>query len=210
MTGAGSTRRVAVWIAVLAFAATAWGGSPASGRASHPDGEVDWSFHSFIPLGFEPFQLNPSGRPLTLMATAQSPRFEGWHRVTRDKHRVIVDGTDHPVTAYPDTVDFRVTASTRSMRSLLLDKPTAISIADEPAALLLHLQFRLKIFHGLEAREVQPAAIRNLGVPPDVPYDERIYIVSFDLKDVSTEDRLVLEVFTPDGQRFCKFHLELL
>jgi hypothetical protein len=65
------------------------------------------------------------------------------------------------------------------------------------------------VFHGLRQTIVEPAAVKMIGVPDDMPYDERIYRVAFDLGDVSLDDRIVLEVLTPSGERLCKFHLDL-
>lgn len=143
------------------------------------------------------------------MATAESPMFEGWRRVIRNHHSIVLDASGTPVRFFPQTLKFRVTASTRSDRLMPFDKPDPIEGSDA-RAWLKQLSFRLKIFHGLDAHEVEPAAITNLGMPPDIPYDERIYEVSFDLKDMPATDRLVLEVFSPDGERVGRFHLELL
>lgn len=169
----------------------------------------EWTFHSLLPLGSTPLALKPAGTPLTLMATAESPMFEGWRRVTRGNRTVLLDASGTPVRQFPKMVRFRVSASTRPDRMLPFDKPFPVT-GDDPSKWLKQLSFRLKIFHGLDAREVQPATVQHLGVPPDVPYDERIYLVTFELKDVPAGDRLVLEVFAPDGTRVGKFHLELL
>jgi hypothetical protein len=48
-----------------------------------------------------------------------------------------------------------------------------------------------------------------IGVPADIAYKERIYRVSVNLPRVPMSDRVVLEVFAPDGERICKFHLDL-
>lgn len=177
--------------------------------ARQPQNSEEWTFHSLTPLGFTPLTLKPSNTGLTLMATAESPRFEGWHRVIRNNRRTLLDAAGAPVLTFPGSVDFRVTASERSDRVMPFDAPDPISATDANTW-LTKLTFRLKIFHGLDATEVEPTALKNLGVPLDVPYDERIYLVSFDLRDVPVTDRLVLEVFAPDGERVGRFHLELL
>jgi hypothetical protein len=92
---------------------------------------------------------------------------------------------------------------------MAFDKPDPIA-GDDVNAWLKSLSFRLKIFNGLQSREVEPSSIQHLGMPVDVPYDERIYQISFDLDDVPPTDRLVLEIFSPDGTRVSRFHLELL
>lgn len=178
-------------------------------HAPQPQQAEDWTFHALLPLGSAPLSLKPAGAYLTLMATAESPMFEGWRRVVRNHRSVLLDASGAPVRVFPGNLNFRVTASARNDRVLPFDKPDPIP-GDDAKAWLKQLTFRLKIFHGLEAREVDPAAVKNLGVPPDVPYDERIYLVNFELKDVPASDRLMLEVFAPDGTRVGRFHLELL
>lgn len=153
--------------------------------------------------------MKPGSIALSLMATAENPMFEGWRRVTRNHSRQLLDASGVPVRTFPDSVTFRVTASTRSDRVLPFDRPDPIPGADAETW-LKNLSFRLKIFSGVEAREIEPTTIKHLGMPPDVPYDERIYVVRFDIKNVPSTDRLVLEVFAPDGSRVGKFHLELL
>ena len=46
-------------------------------------------------------------------------------------------------------------------------------------------------------------------MPPDIPYDERVYQISFDIGRIPITDRVVLEVLSPSGERLCKFHLDL-
>ena len=48
-----------------------------------------------------------------------------------------------------------------------------------------------------------------IGVPDDVPYNERVYRVAFEIGSVPTDRRMLLEVLTPQGERICKFHLDL-
>ncbi len=198
------TRIVLLLLAAAAVVSVANAGTRAQARAEQ------WIYHTLVPLGFEQFQLLPQHTPLLLMATAESPQFEGWQRVRRQHSWLLIDGSGVPVRQYPERIDFRVTASARHTAMLNYDKPTELVEPGDIDALLLQLTFKVKVFRGLKAYEVEPVSVRQLGMPPDVPYDERIYLVSFDLKDVPAEDRIVLEVFTPDGQRVCKFHLELL
>ena len=74
---------------------------------------------------------------------------------------------------------------------------------------LMHLQFRLKVFSGLSYFYVQPASVEMIGMPAEVPYDERIYLAGFNLNGVPATDRIVLEVLDPAGARISRFHLEL-
>jgi hypothetical protein len=49
-----------------------------------------------------------------------------------------------------------------------------------------------------------------IGVPADVPYDERVYRINFALDKLPITDRCVLEVLSPTGERLTKFHFDLL
>ena len=50
-----------------------------------------------------------------------------------------------------------------------------------------------------------------IGVPADVPYDERVYRVNFDLPDNEpVTERFVLEVIRPRGERLARLHFSLL
>jgi hypothetical protein len=51
--------------------------------------------------------------------------------------------------------------------------------------------------------------VKLVGMPMDVPYDERIYRVSFDLGEVPLADRIVLEVLSPREERLTRFHLDM-
>ena len=59
------------------------------------------------------------------------------------------------VSVYPEDVQFRLTASSRE--KLLDDKPFPTEATVPLDELFVKLHFRLKIFHGLEYRYVQPA-----------------------------------------------------
>jgi hypothetical protein len=205
--GLKSTRTVRIAIFALALAIPLSAARPQPQQSAADD--ENWTFHSLLPLGSMPLAMKPGSTGLTLMATAESPMFEGWRRITRNHRRQLVDASGVPVRSFPESIVFRVTASTRSDRVLPFDRPDPIPGADAEMW-LKNLSFRLKIFSGVEAREIEPASTKHLGMPPDVPYDERIYLVSFDVKDVPCTDRLVLEVFGPDGTRVGRFHLELL
>jgi hypothetical protein len=168
-----------------------------------------YSINGRIPLGIESFRLQPAGQPFYLIASVENPEFQGLYRASdRNGRDRLFDSSDKRVLLYPTRVQFRLTASTRE--KLLGDKPfdTHEKIAMDD--LLEKLQFRVKVFHALEYRYIKPAFIENVGVPKDVPYNERIYRIGFDLGKIPIEDRVVMEVISPDGQRLCKFHLDLL
>ena len=165
-------------------------------------------FHSVVPLGQDGLLLQPSKRSLILVASAQSSGFDGWQQVDSNGSRLIYASTGRRVHNFPEYVDFRVTASARhdgyNIGEPLYPTPCNAKLNEY----LLSLKFRLKVFHGINATLLEPRAVRLVGVPADVPYDERVYQVSFKLDDVPLEDRVVLEVLSPEGDRISKFHLE--
>ncbi len=164
-------------------------------------------FDSHIPLGIEGFFVRPARQTLYVLSTATSPIFQGWQlRETSSKHLLqAADGA--PVRYFPRNVSFRVTASALMPQLLDVDRDFLDGVADLNAY-LLRLGFQLKIFHGLQVQTLEPDRVEFIGMPADVPYDERVYRASFTLPQVPIEDRIVLEVLSPGGDRLCKFHLE--
>lgn len=188
--------------ALLAFCIFAVGAASAQGSRV-------FAYNGRIPLGIESFRLQPAGREFYLMASVENPAFDGLYRVTdHNGHDHLFTGTNKPVTFYPSRVQFRVTASSRE--KLVEDHPFDTHAKVGVDDLMAHLRFRLKVFHALEYRYVKPSVVEDVGLPMDVPYDERIYRIGFDLGKVPIEDRVVMEVFSPTGERLCKFHLDLL
>jgi hypothetical protein len=184
------------------------------GNASGPAAKTtawQYEFHSVVPLGYDAVRLQPAKATVYLLASAESAGFEGMQR-RQDNGRVVVTGANgEPVTSYPEAIDFRVTASAKKKKVAVDDLHPYDVAAKRPVGdYLLNLKFRLKIFRGLESQALEPHAVRLIGVPADVPFDERIYRVSFQLGKVSVNDRLVLEVLDADGNRVSRFHLEVL
>lgn len=168
-----------------------------------------YSANGRIPLGIESFRLEPAGQPFYLMASAENPEFNGLYRHAAGNERQrLFDADDKPVLFYPSRVQFRLTASSRE--KLIDIRPFATHAKLSLDDLITRLQFRVKVFHALEYRYIKPAYIENMGVPKDVPYNERIYSIGFDLGKVPIDDRIVMEVISPTGERLCKFHLDLL
>jgi hypothetical protein len=170
--------------------------------------EEELQFHSDVPLGAQGFTLKPSGQSLYVMALVQNPVLEGMHQARVGERRVLLDAQGRQVDFYPQQVTFRVTASAWS-QDLLNVRMYPVQASEDTNAYLLDLRFRLKIFRGLSTREVYPTDVSLLGMPADVPYNERIFGVTFNLDQVPLDDRVVLEVLSADGQRLCKFHLDL-
>jgi len=49
-----------------------------------------------------------------------------------------------------------------------------------------------------------------IGVPADIPYDERVFRVSFDIGERPVTDRFMLEIYSPEGEQLGRFCFELL
>ncbi len=176
-------------------------------RAVAASPTVEFVYHSLVPLGSEAFSLPPGKTVLTILASAENPQFAGWRSELYQQHRSLVDAAGRPVRYYPDHVDFRVTLSTRA--HMIGDEPFPINTGMPLNDYLQKVSFRMKVFHGLRQRIVPAASVAMIGVPADIPSEERIYRVSFDLGEISMRDRIVLEVLSPTGERLCKFHLDL-
>jgi len=198
-------RRLTILGLTLLAALAGWAAGPA------PKSTLwEYDFHSVVPLGSDALRLQPARKTVYLMAAAESIGFEGMHRSERD-NEVVVSGRDgQAVREYPARVDFRVTAGTKKKKSQAADMdPYPVRATGSVNDYLLKLGFRLNVFHGIDARELTPTEVNLIGVPGDVPSDERVYRVSFALGKVPLQDRLVLEVLDPAGERISKFHLEV-
>ncbi len=177
-------------------------------KAAPASPTLDYEFHSVMPLGSEMFLLDGYKGSVLLMATAISPELEGWKRENYGGSRFLLAQDGSRAVLYPRQVQFRVTASASERVPMDYD-PLAVKSPVPLNDFLLGLQFRIKIFHGLHVRVAQPADIHMVGIPADVPYKERIYRVSFQLPAVPVQDRMVLEVLSPEGARLARFHFEL-
>ncbi len=113
-----------------------------------------------------------------------------------------------PVRFYPENLSFRFTIGQRTASddSEPNDVDTNVSVDRFQS----NLHFRLKVFHGTHARTYDPIETTMLGVPADIPSDERIYHFTFRVKKISVEDRMMLEVLDEKGNRVSKFHLQIL
>ena len=172
-----------------------------------PSPDVEHVYRSLIPLGMQTFAVKPWDAVMTVLASAENPHFEGWRRLIQGEKRRLVNASGEAVRFYPERVEFRITTGTRISLADAEPFPLRTSLSENDY--LLNLRFRVKIFHGLKQKIVHPESTEMIGVPADIPYDERIYRVAFDLGQVSMNDRVVLEVLTPNGERLCKFHLDL-
>ena len=176
----------------------------------------EFVFHSVVPLGVEAIVLQPAKTRIALLATAECPGLEGVRRVFWQPQESGDGGVSGKVygkdgkqmTYFPRRISFRVTATARE-KLIELD-PFDVESNMDLNQYLLGLTFKLRAYHGIDVRNLTATKVQLLGPPAKVPYDARSFRVAFNLDKISIEDRLVLELWSPDGQRLAKFHLELL
>lgn len=165
-------------------------------------------FHSSMPAGYTVVRLQPSGATVSLLGLIECAEMEGAQQVSQGLGAKVVDAHGVPLRSFPQHVSFRITAT---LRKTLIDPPLdSVTINDAPAEFLLKLGFRLKVYHGLERHELAPESVEMIGVPADVAYDERVFRVNFDLKNLPVTDRLVLEVLSPEDETLAHFSFGLL
>ncbi|HWR35662.1 MAG TPA: hypothetical protein VN622_07315 [Clostridia bacterium] len=166
-------------------------------------------YRSPLPLGAEGFELASAHRIFFVLGSAENEELDGL-KITRAFKGGLVETRDgQQLQNYPATLNFRVTATALDPTMLTTD----IARIDEPTdlnAMLLGLHFRLKVFRALNLEIMQPIAVQLIGVPADLPYDERIYRVSFNTGDIPVDARMALEVLSPQGELLTRFHFELL
>ena len=78
-------------------------------------------------------------------------------------------------------------------------------MADDPQQLLLKLKFRIRAYNALEVREIEPQSIEMIGMPAEVPYDERVYRININAAKLPITDRLVVEIYSPQGELLTHF-----
>jgi hypothetical protein len=179
-------------IAAIALAAAA--GTPSRG------GNV---MHSTMPAGYDVVVLKPSHTNVSLMGLIECPELEGVQSVSEGTHKKLVSADGDTLKHFPQRFSFRITAS---LRKILMDGPVAMVDADdEPHQLLLNLKFRIRAYNGLESHEIIPESVEMIGMPADVPYDERVYRIHFNNVDLPITARLVVEILTPQGELLTHF-----
>ena len=176
--------------------------------AEDPATNVVFRYHSRVPLGNDTLELEPGGRLLALFATAESPEFDGMQRNMAERDHTLLRADGSPVRYFPRQIAFRVTASLDT-RLFNAGSPYPFKPELPPDEFITKLAFRILIFHGLERQVVEPESAEMIGVPADIGSSERMYRVVFNLPLIPIEDRVVLEVVSPDGERLTKFHLDL-
>lgn len=194
---------------LLAVIATGQIAVSQSRLADDDDSNNIYWYKAPLPLGADGFRLEPANREFYLLGCVEDRRFNRLQVSRVRKSPFVIDASGDVWKNYPSEVTFRITATAMDPGTLKSD----IDRIDEPGNLnsfLLGLHFRLKVFEGLNMRTVKPSAIRMIGIPSDVPADERIYRVSFQTGDFPVDARLVMEVLSPAGKLLSRFHLELL
>jgi hypothetical protein len=166
------------------------------------------TLRSTIPTGYDIVKLKPSGTNLFLLGLIECPELEGAQHVSEGSHAQIVAADGSSLDHFPRFINFRITASLR--KELLDSTPDGSVTAQDPREFILKLGFALRGYDGLQSYELQPQSVEMIGVPADIPYDERVFRVSFDVGSRPVSDRFVLEVLSPEGARIARFHFELL
>jgi hypothetical protein len=185
-------RGVLAVIAAFGLAAIA-GTAPRGGNLMHPT----------MPAGYDVVVLKPSGVNLSLMGLIECPELEGAQSVFEGTHKKLISADGDTIRKFPQRFSFRITAS---LRKMLIDQPVAsVDVGDEPHQLLLNLKFRIRAYNALESHEIVPESVEMIGMPADVPYDERVYRINLNNVDLPITARLVVEILTPQGELLTHF-----
>jgi hypothetical protein len=164
--------------------------------------------HSAMPAGYDVVTLKPSGVSLSLMGLIECPELEGAQHVSEGIRSRLISADGERVVKFPHHFSFRITAS---LRKIVLDGPvTSVNVLDDPRELLLKLKFRIKAYNGLEVQEIAPESVDLIGMPADVPYDERVYRVAVKIPDAPITDRFVIEILSPEGELLTHFPFSVL
>jgi hypothetical protein len=158
-------------------------------------------------LDFDTIRLN-TGETLTFLATWIAPELGQMERVEAESGSYVRDANGKRVTRYPEKMLLRITVGKKT--EVDGSKPLDFDSKLNAQELSSNLHFRLRIYEGLEYRLLEPVSAKIIGVPKDVPYDERIYLVEFSLKDIPIEDRLVIEALDPEDTRVTRFSVSMI
>ena len=198
-------RKIAVSLMLFFFC-----GSLTAGNGPTPgSGAVTGAhFSAVMPLGADSILLLPAKQRLNMLLSVECPELEKVvvQGLGKAKSVSYADGT--PLKEYPADIAFRFTIGSRTTADET--SPNEFETKADPDHFQSTLHFRLKVFHGMETKLYEPTEVRMLGVPADVPSNERIYHFSFKLKNVPVEDRMMLEVLDENGNRVAKFHMQLM
>jgi hypothetical protein len=161
-----------------------------------------------MPAGYDVVVLKPSGANLSMMGLIECPELEGAQSIAEGANKKLVSADGDTIRHFPRRFGFRITAS---LRKMLMDRPVAsVDVSDEPHELLLNLKFRIRAYNGLENHQIVPESVEMIGMPADVPYDERVYRINVNNVDLPITARLVVEIRTPQGELLTHFPFRLL
>jgi len=164
--------------------------------------------HSNMPAGYDVLVLKPSKAVLSLIGLIECPELEGAQHVADGLHKKLVSAEGETIKKFPQRFSFRITAS---LRKVFIEGPnTSVEVPDDPQELLLKLKFRIRAYNGLEVQEIEPQSVEMIGMPADVPYDERVYRINVDAANLPITDRLVVEIYSPQDQLLTHFPFALL
>ena len=158
---------------------------------------------SNMPAGYDIMVLKPSRATLSLIGLIECPELEGAQHVAEGSHKKLVSADGETIKEFPQRFSFRITAS---LRKVFLEGPnTSVDVADDPQQLLLKLKFRIRAYNALEVREIEPQSSEMIGMPAEVPYDERVYRININAAKLPITDRLVVEIYSPQGELLTHF-----
>jgi hypothetical protein len=122
---------------------------------------------------------------------------------------VVKDAQGNEVRYYPRELRFRFTISGET-KYRLQRTPLEYETKLDREQFINQLTFRLKRFKDLEMTDFTPVRAEIIGVPAEIPYNERIYSIVFKVPNIPIEDRFALEVLDADGNRVAKFPFFLM
>lgn len=169
--------------------------------------DLGYKFHRWTPLGTETLLLKPSGQQLSMLLSLDSQFLDGTTKTMQGKEAVLQEADGARLETFPREISFRFSIGTRTQFDAT--DPQVADTKLDAAELRDHVNFRLMIFDGLKAMVLEPKEVKMLGVPLDVPYNERIYKVTFGLPDVSVQRRMKLLILDPQGNRLANFQLAI-
>ena len=165
-------------------------------------------FTELAHLDADSVKLTSTGEQLTFLGTWIAPELKGMERVSAGENSYVRTVEGKKVRLYPEKMTLRITVSNRDHLETI--SPIALDSTLTAEELAKSLHFQLRVYQGLEYRLIDPASARIIGVPPDEPYGERIYLVEFLLQNVPIEDRLMIEVLDPQDHRVTRFTVAML
>lgn len=169
----------------------------------------EFVFRQLTPMGGDAVILMPARQKIQLMATLEAKELEGVRQIKYGDDVFLRGPNGESIRYYPRELRFRFSIGKKVV--YIEKNPTPIMTSDTPDEFQSNLRFQLKVFRGLEAEVLEPSEAKIIGVPRNIPYDERIYSVRFQLpRQVPAYERMKLEVRDRNGNLVAKFQVQLL